>query len=147
MQSQRTKEDSHMYRYRNMMTLAVALVSMTLLTGGLFSKGYESSKSKGGYTITLKADKYPLIRGDNELSIAVADRSGKTVPGAAVEARYYMPPMPGMAPMDYRTKTAEKGGEYAFLANIPMEGGWKVEVWVTPATGKTVSATFNLDAR
>lgn len=133
--------------YRKMLTVAVMVLFATVLSGGLFSKGYESSKSKAGYTITLKADKYPLVKGDNELRILVADSAGKTVAGAAVEVRYFMPPMPGMAPMEYRTKASSKGEEYVIQANIPMEGGWKVEVSVVASSGKSVNAVFNLDAR
>lgn len=132
---------------KRIMILAAMVLVAAVLTGFSFSKGYESSKTREGYAITLKAAKYPLVKGDNEMTVLVADGSGKAVSGAAVEVRYYMPPMPGMAPMDYRVKAAPKGGEYVFLVNIPMEGGWRIEVSVTPASGKAVSAIFNLDAR
>lgn len=111
------------------------------------SKGYESQKNLGDMNVTLRADRYPLVMGDNDLSVAVTGKAGKPVTEAAVSVRYYMPPMPGMAPMDFTTEPRLKGNEYAFVANPSMEGGWKVEVSVTPPGAKPATATFNLDAR
>jgi len=111
------------------------------------SKGYESQKNVGDMGITLKVDRYPLVKGDNTLSLQVVEKSGKSVTDATVSVRYYMPPMPGMAPMEFSTQAAPKGSGYAFAANIPMEGGWKVDVSVTQPGKAPVSATFNIDAR
>lgn len=128
-------------------TVLVMLLSFTLMTGWGWSKGYETQKKAGSYQVTLKADKYPLIKGDNALSVEIADASKKPVTNAKVKARYYMPAMPGMAPMDYAATPAQKENVYSFNANIPMEGGWKVEVTVTSPAGAESSATFNVDAR
>ncbi len=124
---------------------AVALVAVVMLYG--CSKGYVSQKASGDLKITLSVDRYPLIKGDNTLSLKVADAAGKEVSDAAVSVRYFMPPMPGMAPMDFNTQAVFKGDRYSLSANVPMEGGWKVEVSVV-RTGKPVAAvSFNLDAR
>ncbi len=77
----------------------------------------------------------------------IADASGKATTDAAVSVRYFMPPMPGMAPMEYKTQAVLKGDGYSFSANIPMEGGWKAEVAVTRAGKPAATATFNIDAR
>ncbi len=111
------------------------------------SKGYVSQKTVDSTTITLKAEQYPLIKGDNALSVKVADLSGKSAGDAMVMARYYMPPMPGMAPMEYKTMAQAKGEEYVLTANIPMEGGWKIDVTSTQPGKPAVTATFNVDAR
>jgi uncharacterized GH25 family protein len=123
------------------------LLTMTVLAGWGLSKGYETQKKAGNFEVILKAEKYPLIKGDNALSVAVLDASKKPVANAKVSIRYFMPPMPGMAPMEYPVTPAKKGDAYTFTANIPMEGGWKVEVSITSETGAEASATFNLDAR
>jgi hypothetical protein len=123
------------------------MLAFTLVAGVALAKGYETQKKAGSYQVTLKADKYPLIKGDNTISIAVTDASKKAVKNSKVNIRYYMPPMPGMAPMNYDVTPVLKGDAYTFTANIPMEGGWKVEVTLTPASGSESSATFNLDAR
>ena len=111
------------------------------------SKGYETQKSAGDLKITLSAERYPLIKGDNAMIVLVTDSAGKAVTDAAVNVRYYMPPMPGMAPMDFNSQAVLKGDRYAYTANVPMEGGWKTEVSVTRPGKTAVSATFNVDAR
>ena len=129
-----------------------ALVGLTaIVIAGLVlfgcSKGYEKKTVAGDLTITLSVDRYPLVKGDNMLSVKVADVSGKAVADAAVSVRYFMPAMPGMAPMDFNTQAVLKGDQYAFSANMPMEGGWKAEVSVTRPGKPAATATFNIDAR
>jgi hypothetical protein len=111
------------------------------------AKGYESQKSAGDLKVTLFVERYPLVKGDNSLNVKVADAAGKPITDAAVAVRYFMPPMPGMAPMEYKTQAVMKGDGYSFSANIPMEGGWKAEVSVTRGGSPAVTATFNIDAR
>ncbi len=111
------------------------------------SKGYEKATVAGDLTITLSVDRYPLVKGDNMLSVKAADASGKPVTDAAVSVRYYMPAMPGMAPMDFNTQAMLKGDRYAFSANVPREGGWKAEVSVARPGKPAATATFNIDAR
>jgi len=124
--------------------LAVVL-AVSALAG--CSKGYESQKNVGDLGISLKVDRYPLVKGDNTLSVKVVGKNGKAVADAMVNVRYSMPPMSGMAPMEFNTQAAIKGSVYSFSANIPMEGGWKVDVNVTQPGKTPVSATFNVDAR
>jgi len=122
------------------------MITVAVLLFGC-AKGYETQKSVGDLKITLSVERYPLIKGDNALIILVTDPAGKAVTDAVVNVRYYMPPMPGMAPMDYNTQAILKGDRYAFIANMPMEGGWKTEVSVTRPGKAAISATFNVDAR
>lgn len=121
------------------------VLSAVVVTG--CSKGYESQKNAGDVNITLKADRYPLIKDDNNLSVAVTDQAGNAMTDATVSIRYYMPPMPGMAPMDFNTQARLKGNSYSFTANPSMEGGWKVEVMVSRPGKQPVTTTFNVDAR
>jgi hypothetical protein len=125
--------------------VVVGLVSVGMLSG--CSKGYESQKTADDLKITLSVDRYPLVKGDNALSLKVADEAGKAVTDAAVNVRYFMPAMPGMAPMDFNTQAVLKGDRYSFSANVPMEGGWKAEVSVVRQGKPASAATFNLDAR
>jgi len=119
--------------------LAVLMVACT--------KGYESQKSVGNMSITLAASGYPLVLGNNALSVKIASPEGKAVTEAKVDVRYYMPAMPGMAPMEYTTSAALKGDAYTFDANFPMEGGWKIDVSMTAPGGTPQTITFNVDAR
>jgi hypothetical protein len=127
------------------LVIMAVVLAASVLAG--CSKGYESQKSVGELGITLKVDRYPLVKGDNTISVQIADQSGKSVTDATVNVRYYMPPMSGMAPMEFNTQAASRGGGYSFAANIPMEGGWKVDVTVTQPGKTPVNATFNVDAR
>lgn len=111
------------------------------------AKGYESERPAGDLKVILKADRYPLVKGDNTITIRIVDAAGRPVTNAGVNVRYYMPPMPGMAPMDYNAQAVLKGDVYAVTANIPMEGGWKFEVSIAEQGKPAVTATFNLDAR
>lgn len=125
--------------------ILVAIISAALIFG--CSKGYESQKSVGDLTVALKADRYPLVKADNALSVIVTDATGKAITDAKVDVQYYMPPMPGMAPMEFSTPTTLKGSAYSFTVKPPMEGGWKVEVTVARPGKPAVMATFNLDVR
>lgn len=120
-------------------------MALSLIAG--CSKGYVSQKTADGVNITLKADRYPLVKGDNSMSVNVVDSSGKPVSDSIVTVRYYMPAMPGMAPMEFIPQISAKGNAYAFTANIPMEGGWKLDVTTTRQGKPAVTATFNVDAR
>ncbi len=126
--------------------LTVSVIMMLVLTVGM-SWAYEAQKTTGGLTITISAGSYPLVKGDNELSVKVTDAAGKTVTDAKVSIRFFMPPMPGMAPMSSKTEATLKGDSYRFKANPDMEGTWKAEVSVVRPGKSPATATFNLDAR
>lgn len=111
------------------------------------SKGYEKKTVAGDLTITLSIGRYPLVKGDNMLSVKAVDASGKPVTDATVSVHYFMPAMPGMAPMDFNTQAVLKGDQYVFSANVPMEGGWKAEVSVARPGKPATTTTFNIDAR
>lgn len=130
---------------KNLLILVAVLISFAVVAG--CSKGYESQKSSGGVNITLKADGYPLVKGDNTLSLKVTDTAGKAVTDAKVNVRFYMPPMPGMAPMDSTTQAMVHADKYMATVNAPMEGGWKAEVVVEQPGKDAAVTTFNLDAR
>jgi hypothetical protein len=126
-------------------TIAVVFFVTMVLLG--CTKGYESQKTVDDLTIKLTVGSYPLVKGDNTLTMKVTDAAGKAVSDAKVDVRYYMPPMPGMAPMDFSGQAVLRGDAYAVSANVPMEGGWKVEVSVARPGRPAAMATFNLDAR
>ncbi len=127
--------------------LAVVLLAAVIHLGGWsWSKGYESQKSAAGLNITLTADRYPLVEGDNNLALKVNDSSGIAVTDAKVDIHFFMPPMPGMAPMEERIQPQQKGTEYSFTVNVAMKGGWKVEATVTQLGKAPATPTFNVEA-
>ncbi len=132
---------------KNLSIVLVFVLFSVALGGWSFSKGYESQKKAGGLGISLKAERYPLVKGDNLLTLIVTDSAGKPVTNAKVDIRFYMPPMPGMAPMEDRAQPRLKGNEYSFTINPGMEGGWKLEATVEQPGKTPATVTFNLDAR
>jgi hypothetical protein len=104
---------------RQVLVVSVFLLSVAFLGG--CSKGYESQKNADGLSITLKADRYPLVKGDNNLSVKVEDSSGKAVTDAKVDIRFYMPLMPGMAPMESSIQPQLNGKVYPFAVDVAME--------------------------
>ena len=128
-------------------SLATVAVIMVLVLSVGMSWAYEAQKTTGGLTITLSAGSYPLVKGDNDVSVKITDATGKAVTDAKVSARFFMPAMPGMAPMSSKPELVLKGDIYQFKANVAMEGTWKTEVTVARPGTSPVSVTFNLDAR
>jgi hypothetical protein len=126
-------------------TIAAAVIATIVVLG--CTKGYESQKTVDDLTIKITVGSYPLVKGDNTLTVKVTDAAGKAVVDAKVDVRYYMPPMSGMAPMDFSGQAVLRGDAYTVSVNVPMEGGWKVEVSVTRSGRPAAMATFNLDSR
>lgn len=126
--------------------LMVAVIVLLQVATGV-SWAYEAKKTAGSLNLVLSIGSYPLVKGDNTLSVKVTDGAGKAVTDAKVSIRFYMPPMPGMAPMSSTMQAVQKNGVYQCTANASMEGTWKAEVSVTQPGKKAESATFNLDAR
>jgi hypothetical protein len=132
-----------MKRISVMIVMAIMIV---LLSVGL-SWGYEAQKTSAGLTISLSARSHPLAMGDNALKVKVTDAAGKAVIDAKITIRFYMPPMPGMAPMSSTIQAQPAGETYPFTANVAMAGTWKAEVSVARQGKAPVTVTFNLDAR
>jgi hypothetical protein len=131
---------------RKAFSSAVIAVLTVMVVFGC-TKGYETRKTAGDLTVLLSAGSYPLVKGNNNLTVKLSDATGKAVTDAKVDIRYYMPPMPGMAPMEYQTQAMPSGDAYKFTANIPMEGGWRVDVTTNRGGSVLPAVTFNVDAR
>lgn len=102
-------------------------------------------KKAGDYDIELRIDRNPPVVGDNGLELKVTDASGAPVKDAKVLVNYYMPPMPRMAPMNYKTEPKLKKDAFAMRMRLIMAGPWIIIVKVTVGD-KTASARFHIDA-
>jgi hypothetical protein len=108
-----------------------AVISIAGLAG--CSKGYVSEKISGGLSITLKAERYPLVRGDNKVTVTIVDSEKRTVTDAKVDMRFSMPPMPGMAPMDSKIQAGLNGDRY--ITNLIRR--WKADGnWTSPSNSR-----------
>jgi hypothetical protein len=126
-------------------TLVLTLV-MCLAAGMAAAKSYELQKKSGDYTLDIRLDKNPPIMGDNLMEIDIKDAQGQAVTDAKVAVNYTMPPMQGMAPMNYKTDAVLKGGKYQATLKFSMSGSWNVEVKMSRAD-KTTAVKFNVDVK
>ena len=106
----------------------------------------EVEKKAGDYDVLIRLDKHPPIQGDNPVEIEIKDLQGKPVTDAKVLVNYYMPPMPRMAPMNYKTDAPFSKGKYRMTMNIIMSGPWVIRVLIT-RNSKTSVIKLNVDAQ
>lgn len=125
--------------------LIIPLV-MCLAAGVAFAKSYELQKKSGDYTLDIHLDKNPPVVGDNQMELTIKDPDGKAVTDAKVALTYTMPPMSGMAPMNYKADAVVKEGGYQATLKFSMSGSWNVEARITRA-GKTTPVKFNVDVK
>jgi hypothetical protein len=99
----------------------------------------------GIYEVEIALDRNPPILGDNRIEISIKEVSGRPVTEALVLVNYYMPPMPRMAPMNYRTQAKPKGDKYLADMKLIMNGPWIIAVKIS-ANGRMTTARFNIEA-
>jgi hypothetical protein len=109
-------------------------------------KGYEVKRKAGEYEAEVKIDRHPPVLGNNNIEIEIKDAGGKRVTDAKVLVNYYMPPMPRMAPMNYKTDARVKKGKYKATMNFIMAGPWYISIIINHA-GKITTTKFNVDAQ
>ncbi len=128
---------------RFLLILLLALFWMT----DAEAKNYEASKKAGDYQVEIVIDRNPLLAiGNNNLEIEIKDKAGKTVTDAQVIVNYYMPPMPRMAPMNYKTEAKLKKGKYYATMKFIMAGPWYIAVIIHHG-GKISTTKINVDAQ
>ena len=82
--------------------------------------------------------------GVNNLEVEIKGADGQAITDAKVLINYYMPPMPRMAPMNYKIDAPFKGEDIVAKMNFIMEGPWYIVVKINHR-GKAVSAKFNVN--
>lgn len=111
-----------------------------------YGRGLEVQKKVDGYDVLIRLDKYPPVLGDNPLEVEIKESEGKAITDAKVLVNYYMPPMPRMAPMNYKTDASLSKTKYKMTMNIIMSGPWVIRVLITRG-GKTSLVKINVDAQ
>jgi len=129
-----------------MKILTTLFLLLFLFAGPADSKGLTVRKNARGYQVEAMLDRYPLVLGDNHIEIEIRDASGKRLTDAAVLVNYYMPPMPRMVPMNYKTEASLEKEKYEAKMNIIMAGPWYIKVIIKHA-GKISTIKFNVDAQ
>ena len=117
-----------------------------LIAGAAYGRGLEVRKKAGNCDVLVRLDRYPPVLGDNPIELEIIEPQGKPVTDAKVLVNYYMPPMPRMAPMNYKTDARLSGEKYKTTMNIIMSGPWVIRILIT-RNGKTSLVKMNVDAQ
>jgi len=123
--------------------ITVIFVSCLLIAAVLPAKDLEIVKDVAGFRVVMRIDRNPPIKGDNAMEIVLLDSAGGSVPDAKILVNYYMPPMPRMAPMNYKKEARPKKDKYGLKMNLIMEGPWIIVMKIAMG-GKTLTARFNI---
>lgn len=128
------------------LTITCLLVALMIPTTTVYSRDFTMKKKVDGFTIDIAINRNPPIVAKNELRVTVTDPQGKALTNLKVMVNYYMPPMPGMAPMNYTVQASPKGSAYGVIMDLIMTGPWFIVV-KTEVSGKRLTASFPIDVR
>ncbi len=133
---------------RNLPLAAIlsSCLAICLTSGSVMAGSYMESKKVAGCEIFIRIDRDPPIVGENNIEIEIKEAKGQNVSDAAVLVNYYMPPMPRMAPMNYKTEALYRNGKYKAVLRFIMEGPWVIAVKIS-RPNRTITAKFNLQVR
>lgn len=137
------------YPSRGRFKIKFILLIFVIITASLadaWARDYRVRKKKSGYTVDVSINKNPPILGDNDITIQIKDAGGKNVKDARVLVNYYMPPMPGMPPMNYNVFADPQGDQYRATMDLIMTGPWNIVIKVKRA-GKLWRISFPIDVR
>jgi YtkA-like len=132
--------------YRFLTQFFVILLTFLFLSDMSFARDYRARKKTPNYSLEMSIDRNPPIVDKNRLTLEIRDNSGREVADAKVLVNYYMPPMPGMPPMNYKAFAKSSGNSYIVIMDLIMSGPWNIIVKITRA-GKTDTARFAIDVR
>ena len=112
----------------------------------VYGRDYTMRRKVDAYTVDLVINRNPPVIGKNDILIEIRDSSGKYVTNVPVLVNYYMPPMPGMPPMNYTVNAAPNGYGYKAMMDLIMTGPWNIVIKATVA-GKQLRMTTPIDVR
>jgi len=107
---------------------------------------YRVRRKTPGHVVDAAINRNPPVMGENTIRIEIRDAGGKTLTGARVSVNYYMPPMPGMVPMNYTIPAAPDGSGYTAKMNFIMTGPWNIVIRVESG-GSPWRVVFPIDVR
>lgn len=148
MRNRYDKKASHFKKLGPAMKIwCICTVALLLIVPAAHARNLEFNTKAKNLHVKCTIDRNPPIIGDNHLEIEITDgATGGKVTDAKVLVNYYMPPMPRMAPMNYKTNAEPKGDHYEVTMHIIMAGPWFLRVVISHA-GKRTGAKFSFDAQ
>ena len=130
-----------------LLRLQSIIVVLIVLTSTLaYSRDFILRKKSGNFVVEMRIDRNPPIVDKNRVALSIKDVNGKAITDAKVNVNYYMPPMPGMPPMNYNTVARLRGAEYAATMDLIMAGPWNIVVKISRG-GKVSSVFFAIDVQ
>jgi hypothetical protein len=117
-----------------------------IIATGAWGGDYRVRRTVGEYTLEIALNQNPPILGKNNIHIGIRNTFGQYVADIPVTVNYYMPPMPGMPPMNYTLKATPNGSGYTATMDFIMTGPWNIVVR-TNAAGKQLRLTVPIDVR
>ena len=136
----------------SIITIAVALSVVIAACGKSGSTGQSgkpiASVSVNNLTATLSNSSGQLKQGQQDVTLAFTDSSGKPVDVGAISLNFHMPAMGGMAAMNDAVTftTTSTPGVYNGKVNVSMAGEWQGQLAYEGPAG-TGKATFSVTAR
>ena len=109
-------------------------------------RDFTVKRSVKGYQMTVTLSQNPPILGKNDIKIEIRDSKGEPVTDASVIVNYFMPPMPGMPPMNYKIKAVHEDTEYQATMDLIMEGPWNITI-LAKVGGNRLKMTVLIDVR
>jgi hypothetical protein len=131
-----------LYVKKSLLVILLIFVGMSIAHG----RDYAVRRKIDGYSVDVSINRNPPILGKNDLRIEIKDPLGKHVLNMPVTVNYYMPPMPGMPPMNYTVKAPPGGSGYGATMDLIMTGPWNIVIKVHTA-GKPLRMTIPIDVR
>ena len=126
--------------------VAVALLLVFLAASLSEARDFRVRKRVGNFIVDATLDKNPPVLGNCDIRIEIRDGQGAAVTGSRVTVNYYMPPMPGMVPMNYTIQATPRGSSHVASMNFIMTGPWNIVIHFT-AGGRSWNITFPIDVR
>lgn len=107
---------------------------------------YRARRKTPNHVVDAAINRNPPVMGANTIRIEIRDARGQYVTGARVSVNYYMPPMPGMVPMNYTVPASADGSRYKAEMNFIMTGPWNIVIRVESG-GSPWRVTLPIDVR
>ncbi|MBK0372947.1 FixH family protein [Streptomyces sp. RB110-1] len=127
-------------------TTSPATADTTNTGGKALDAKCSGTETADGLEVSLIVSPCPAKGGGaaSTAAITVEDTAGKAVEGAKVQIN---PEMPNMKMKGSNQSASVKGDGYEAKLVLGMPGDWLITVVVTPTSGKTSSAAFDLKAK
>ena len=131
-----------------LVTIAIGIAVIVAACGSKSGGTVIKTVTVDSLTATLSNGTGQLKQGDQEVTLAFTDSSGKAVDVGAVSLNFHMPAMGGMAAMNDAVSFTTTGtpGVYSGKVNIGMAGEWQAQLAYEGPAGKG-KTTFSVTAR